>query len=428
MNKLILTRKFPFRILSPPKSMSRQNHRTSYFLKGIARFLAIVLILIFLFIGFLYIWSPIYQYPKRKPFSGNIFYNPYQSIDSTNWRKSNLHVHSRAWGGMTDGRVNTSSQVWDFYRHLGYQTIAVSNYQTIDRLNETLKSYVPVYEHGYGFTKNHQLCIGAREVDWLDYPFWQSLHNRQYIINRLKPQVQLLSINHPGFSRGVRPEDFSKLAGYDLIEVLNGFRISVPHWDSALSAGRPAFLIANDDTRNAWKSRKSGKTFTVYNAPSNNRNDLIRALKTGCAYGVYVQLPENETFVANKNRFLNMPVIQELRLEDGLLTFVMDSDASEIRFIGQDGRTLNTVQNARTASYKIKDDDTYIRTEVVFVGESAGYGLTYYLNPVIRTIDGKRPAMPEAHVNVGVTWSVRIGSLLIFGLIVGVLLKWKRIM
>ncbi len=328
---------------------------------------------------------------------------------------------------MTDGRVNTSSQVWDFYRHLGYQTIAVSNYQTIDRLNETLESYVPVYEHGYGFAKNHQLCIGANKVNWFDYPFWQSLHNRQNVINRLKPQVQLLSINHPAFSRGVRPEDFSKLAGYDLIEVLNGFKNSIPHWDSALSAGRPAFLIANDDTRNAWRSRKSGKAFTVYNAPSNKRDDLIRALKTGCVYGVYVQLPENETFVANKNKFLNMPVILKFRLEDDLLTLVTDSNASEIRFIGQDGKTLTTVRNAKTALYKIKENDTYVRAEIAFVGESAGYGLVYYLNPVIRTVDGKQPAMPEAHIHMGATWSFRIGSLLILGLIVGFLLKRKRV-
>jgi len=168
----------------------------------------LVLLLIFLFN---YLIAERYIFPKPEPFSGKYWYNPYQEMDTMNWRRTNLHMHSHAWGGMTNGSGNHSHEVWDLYRDLGYESIGISNYQFIDTLFSTEPQYIPVYEHGYGIFKSHQLSIGARKVLWYDLPFGQDVHHKQYILNRLKKNCEMISINHPTFFGGYHSNDFKYL-------------------------------------------------------------------------------------------------------------------------------------------------------------------------------------------------------------------------
>ena len=56
---------------------------------------------------------------------------------------------------------------------------------------------MPLYEHGYNITKEHQLAIGARRVEWLDFPIWTWLHQKQFILNRVAQTSDLVAINHP---------------------------------------------------------------------------------------------------------------------------------------------------------------------------------------------------------------------------------------
>ena len=44
---------------------------------------------------------------------------------------------------------------------------------------------MPLYEHGYNISKEHQLAIGAERVEWLDFPFWTWLNQKQFILNRV---------------------------------------------------------------------------------------------------------------------------------------------------------------------------------------------------------------------------------------------------
>lgn len=320
-------------------------------------------------------------------------------MDSTQWLLANYHMHSRVWAGLTDGSETKDHQVYDTYRNAGFGSISISNYQSINKLYSDDPAYIPAYEHGYGIFKNHHLCLGAKRVIWYDLPYGQSIHHKQYILDRLGPTTELISINHPSFFKGFKPEDFSKLTGYHFIEVLNGFRNSVSHWDSALSAGRPALILANDDMHDINKTDEIGRRFTIVNAPTNKRSDVITALRDGNALGVYYEGEKGESLQDKRIKLAGLPVIQSFTVEHDTLTIRLDSTAFEVRFFGQHGRLLKKTGSTRKAVYVIKPDDYYVRAVILFSTRNNTEGLKYFLNPVMRSTNGEIPAMPKATVN-----------------------------
>ena len=374
---------------------------------GLFLFLFFLIAVILLF-SFNHLRAPKYKFPVAKPFNGEHFYNPYAGIDSLNWRKANYHMHSHVWGGMTNGSENVDSNLWKVYKGLGFESIGISNYQNINTLYQDSAFYIPVYEHGYGIFKNHQLCLGAKSVEWFDMPFKQSIDQKQYMINRLREQTELISINHPSFFKGYAPKDFSKLTGYDFVEVLNGFRNSIAHCDSALSAGRPAFLLANDDMHDISNPREPARRFLQINAPSNNRKDIFAALKAGAAFGVYIITPENETWEMKKERLDHLPMLKSVTVEKDTLKVSVNNEALEIRFLGQSGRLLYKICNSKVATYAIQPKDSYVRTQIIFSSPNDREGIQYFLNPVLRSADGSCPIMPEVHVDVYRTRVFRI--------------------
>jgi hypothetical protein len=317
-------------------------------------------------------------------------------------------MHSHAWGGITNGSGNTSQEVWEVYRKLGYESIAISNYQFIDTLYSKEPYYLPVYEHGYGLFKSHQLVIGAKKVVWFDLPFGQNIHHKQYIINLLKKHAELISINHPAFFGGYKPEDFKYLTGYDLIEALNGYRNSIPFWDSALSAGRPSYLMADDDMHDISDPGEVSRRMIMVNALDNRRESIIHGLKTGCSYGIEMTMPGNESYEMKSERFTTIPVVKSVSVSGDSLHVNLDRKTLEIRFFGQGGKLLYRIAHTDRASYVLKAEDTYIRTVVLQSTPHDPEGLKLYLNPVYRTIDGKKPVIAAALPDHFSTWIYRI--------------------
>ena len=45
----------------------------------------------------IYFAAPVYDFPSPQPFSGDRFYNPYEGMESNNWKKANFHFHTRAF-------------------------------------------------------------------------------------------------------------------------------------------------------------------------------------------------------------------------------------------------------------------------------------------------------------------------------------------
>ncbi len=124
------------------------------------------LLVLVVLIGLPYACSPVYRFPEPAPFAGTQFYNPYAGLRGA-WKRVNLHAHGTAWGGLTNGQ-QASEDVVRTYRALGYDLAGVSNYHAIAAHDGV--DTLPLYEHGYNISKRHQLAIGARRVEWLDFP------------------------------------------------------------------------------------------------------------------------------------------------------------------------------------------------------------------------------------------------------------------
>jgi len=336
-----------------------------------------------------YAWGPVYRFPDAVPFSGARLWNPYQTLGGR-WQRTNLHAHGRAWGGMTSG-LQSDEAVADRYRRLGYDVAGVSNYQSIEAFNgvDTLR----LYEHGFNVGKNHQLAIGARSVDWFDFLFWQTPSNQQYVIDRLKSKAELVSLNHPS-SRGAYDLDAMRsLTGYDLIEVVNGPFTAEDVWDAALSAGRPVWAVANDDTHDLNDVRRTGVGWNMIDATSSAPGEIVSALGSGRFYAALRTGALDEAGVTT---------LSGVSVDGETMRVELRGGPSDVTFIGQDGTARHTLKNTLAASYTFTPSDTYVRAVVT------SPQTTLYLNPVIRWNGATLPE-PAATVNAAWTWTQRGG-------------------
>jgi hypothetical protein len=283
-------------------------------------------------------------------------------------------------GGVTDGSNNTFDKVWSRYHDLGYDVIGISDYQKINTLAQDSSGFIPIYEHGYNFRKTHQVNIGAREVLWLDFPFYQTTSHKQFLINLQLPKTEVIALVHPAFSlEGYSHEDFRKLTSYDLLEALNMQIYSISHWDAALSAGRIAYILADDDVHDIDDPFWYGRVATIINAKSSSQEDILGALVAGNAYGFSPYTPDFDTHEKKTKRFKNLPVLQKVEVEGNTLKVVADSGVYKISFYGQNGELRKEVENQNHANYTLTPEDTYIRTVIDYDRDQV-----MYLNPVFR--------------------------------------------
>ncbi len=380
----------------------------AYFL---LRFLASVLLFSILLIGIQYLTTTIYDFEDPKPFSGNHWLNPYQTVGNQRI-KANFHAHSCAWRSLTYGK-NTPEKMRRAYQEKGYDIAAISNYFCLDttgKQNDPL--YIPVYEHGLNVFKSHCLVLNPEHVSWCDYFLYQSTSHQQTVIEGIKKNKGIVAIAHPEFNHGRSLNDMKYLKHYDLVEVLNHFRISDEHWDMALSNGKLGYLLANDDSHSTEKD-EMGRVWTVILAPEKNKQQALNSLLSGKAFGVYTLY----------NRCENNFVSCELKTDSIDVRFAIPADT--ILFIGQGGKVKQKTTYSDRAVYKLQKDDTYIR---VIAKNAESY---IYLNPVTR-YDGTNAkaslsAMQLPKENKLQTWLFRActAGLLYFPLR-GIWLLWRR--
>ena len=302
-------------------------------------------------------------------------------MNPDNWIQSNFHAHTRQFGGLTNGRLNTNEMLDSVYSALGFDHVGISDYNKINRYDSANPSFIPAYEHGYGIFKIHQLCIGAEKVRKLDYFAFQNLSMKQHTLNCLEKQTRLAIPAHPSFvKKGYLVEDMKYLSNYKLMEVLNGFRISTAHWDMALSNGHLVYLIGNDDSHDVTDITDVATRFTMINSPENEAEQLLQALENGNAVGVDFPVKYDETLEKKIYRLKkNLPYITQVELKKDTLLISASKPFDKIKFIGQDGRELDSQKNKVSAFYIIQPEDNYVRTEVTF-----NDGTKLYLNPITR--------------------------------------------
>ena len=352
--------------------------------------------------------APVYDFPVPRPFSGDKIYNPYEGMDSTHWKKVNFHFHVHAWGGLTSGRNNTVEDFWKTYKKLGYDIPCISDYQHINTFNKDSIFYIPAYEHGFGLRKKHQLLIGARSVLWLDYSLFQDLNHKQYILNRLHDQNEIVAIAHPDWEGGYSLNDMKYLSNYQLIEVLDNNWRSVPQWDAALSSGHPAFIVGDDDAHDIHNPYQIGRCCTFINSPACKSVDVLNSVKRGDAFGADIYMSTGETFDQKAKNARKIPVLQSAEVHHDTLRIKVNKKAIKFVFIGQNGKIKKVVRFTDQAWYKIGPEDTYIRTQIMFFNRWNGPGTVFYLNPVFR-YNGIQPVNAlRAEINYPLTWILRL--------------------
>ena len=379
------------------------------FFKIIFKLLGWLILILMVVFFVIYAIAPMYDFPEYKPFSGDKLYNPYRGMDSSSWKKGNFQVQSRAWLGITNGRHNTNEAIHTVYRQLGYDIIVTSDYMKINRFGQELPQYIATYEHGYSIRKTHQVCIGTHGINWIDYPLYQNAHHKQHMINMLRENNEIIALAHPDLRDGYLLDDMKKLTNYDLMEALSQVRSSIDHWDMALSFGHAAFILGNDDAHDVFNPEEVGRVCTFINSRSIDADQIKRNLKAGNAFGARVAMQPGEDFVEKAIVHQNLPILKSVDLIGDTLTVTLSEPAALIAFVGQSGTLRRTFSDTPGATYIIRPDDTYIRTEVTFAD-----GTMYFLNPVIR-YSGLIPGQqPPATINWVKTWVQRGVALVIF--------------
>ena len=365
-------------------------------MKGILKYTLYIILAFVAIVVAISLFRPSYSFDEPKPFHGSYLHNPYKDMNPDNWIQANFHAHTRQFGGLTNGRVNTNEMLDSAYSALGFDYIGISDYNKINYYDSANPSFIPTYEHGYGIFKIHQLCIGAEKVRLLDYFAFQNLSMKQHTLNRLAKQTRLAIPAHPSFVKnGYLVEDMKYLSNYKLMEVLNGFRISTAHWDTALSNGHLVYLIGNDDSHDVNDITYMGRRFTMINAPENNPEQLMQALENGNAVGVDFSVISDETLEQKIQRIKkDLPYITRVELKGDTLLVSASKPFFKIRFIGQDGVELDAQKYKKTGIYVIKQDDNYVRAELIFNDWTR-----LYLNPITRHESSEIVKQRLDHIN-----------------------------
>lgn len=348
----------------------------------LARLVLLFIIIFLSIIAYFYISCPVYDFPEPKAFSGEKLFNPYEGIDSIQWKKGNFQIQSRAWMGITGGSGNTNEIIDSIYTLLGYDIIATSDYMKINKYRINKPDYISVYEHGYGLQKYHQVLLGSEKVSWRDYPFFPSLSHKQHVIRFLRKHNQLIFMAHPKLRHGILPEDLLYLTGYDGVEVLNYMRFSYEQWDAALSSGKYVTIMGNDDAHDIEQTLEVGHCYTSIYSSSVASDSIIEAIRKGRHYGADIYRKPDETYAYKAEKAKLAAKLSGVKVINDTLFVSVSKQAAEFRFVGQNGTILHRQHDTDTAFYVIQPDDPYVRTEITFNNKDV-----YYLNPIARYSD-----------------------------------------
>ncbi len=326
-----------------------------------------------------YVVNTKYTFPEPQGFKGEYLYNPYKNIDSRKWKIANFHAHTRILLGLTNGSENVNPHLDSFYKYFNYNIIGISNYQNINQFESRNEWFVPLYEHGYQYFKNHQLVINAKKVSWLDFVFRQTLSNKQFVIDHLKRDTSvILTIVHPDKRQAYLFNDFKYLTNYDCLEIANNEQLFTSYYDTILSAGHPVFLMADDDTHHLTRINDGCQSFNLINTEL-VRDSILHAIKTGCLVGVKFNFGSFKTLEERKSRLEKLPEITGITLNGDTLKVSFNQPVKTIKFIGQKGAERKMITNSAMGYYLFNKEDTYIRTEI-----ECQDGTIYFLNPVLR--------------------------------------------
>jgi hypothetical protein len=375
------------------------------FLIGFVLFIGILLILQF-------VVNSKYSFPEPTPFKGNYIYNPYHNIDKTKWEKANFHAHTMKFLDPAKKIARSAVILDSTYRSLGYNIVGISDYQRVNNYEIKNKWFVPEYEHGYQYYKNHQLVLNAKKINWLDYPFRQTLDNKQFVIDQLKKDTAVfVAIVHPGYRKALSNHDFKYLSNYNCLEIANHDRLFTEFYDTILSNGHPVFVMADDDSHKLNDIKEVGISFNLINTDLVS-DSVLKALVTGRSVAVKFNVSPYKTNEEKRVALFKLPQISDIIFRSDTLSVILNQPVKTIRFIGQGGWDKAVISDSSKGSCNFSPQDTYIRTEIECYD-----GTMYFLNPLLRW-DGIRLTYYSPSVNVLATWVWRSALIIIVLIII----------
>lgn len=356
--------------------------------------------------------SPIYDFQEPKPFSGKNIFNPYRNIDTTYcWKRANFHVHTRV-KGLFNECAYWPEEVYRRLEKLGYDIVTFSNHNelTIHPFDSTLQ--VNVYEHGYNLLKYHKLVFGCSDVNRFDHlvPFLAS--QKQFQLNLLGQDADIIQINHPLRTNGLSSKQFEKLEGYRLMELDSGKSTENEYWDSALSAGHYCFGLANDDLHYPDRSNRIAVRCNFLCTPSARYEDVLRTLNEGTFYSMRVPDYGKGNWKLKYEMNKKLPFIRNIGMNDSTIYIALSVPADSIKITGEFHRTLLLAEQTDSASYTMCPEDPYARITAYFPN-----GEVIYSNPFAR-YDAAKSDSPFADSTHSVNYLLTV----LFNLLLAVLL------
>ncbi|MFM2117473.1 MAG: hypothetical protein RL316_663 [Bacteroidota bacterium] len=366
-----------------------------------------------------YIFAPRYVIKKPETFKGNNFYNPYENLSLSNTFPINLHGHTQAWQGFTNGKGN-SDLAKKKYDSLGFYYSAISQYHFVENKNDKIK----VYEHGININKTHQLILGSNNVIWKDYVLPQTLNQKQHILNLLSEDTNsVICINHPGIRGGYKINDFKYLQQYHLMEGLRPNHNFTNYWDTALTYGHPVTLIANDDFHNVYNDSELGNHLTLLFKKYENELSLLQALKKGQCASVSLNHKSSANLIQRKQKIERLQkLISEIEIKRDTINVQLNEPLT-IKWRSNKG-LLKQTTNSSYDFYKPSPKDTYVRIEI-----TTKDSIEVYFNPLYRSDKGKyinRNSMAILYLKKNILTNATIigGNLMLTILVLSLIIKF----
>jgi hypothetical protein len=351
-----------------------------------------------------YSQTRIYDFSEPQPFTGDAFYNPYQDL-GPHWVKANFHAHSILHFGLANGD-NTPEEMYAVYDSMNYQLACLSNYNSILPDTYNRKLYLSAYEHGFNGGAIHQLVLNNKEALKFDFPFWQTIHHKQTVLDKQKSKDNLIVLAHPNYKTGYSSHDLAYLTRYDLFEGISVRSTSIELWDEALSRGHAVWVSGNDDAHST-RFGVCGVCWNMINTDSLSPESLIDNLKKGRAYATRGWIGQE------------MNQLVSLLVDSNVYSLVLKHASDSIVLKSDGGKTVAVATQTDRISYAIPEGNTYVRAEIFDTEPWNSYTKTY-LNPVIRTADGRLTKHGNtAEVNPFKTYAWRGGLFLLHLLLIG---------
>ena len=322
----------------------------------------LVVILVAISIAIATSFSPIYDFAEPRPFSGPDIYNPYRDIDSAHcWKRANIHTHTRVEGILNECEFSADS-VYHIYKSFDYDIIGFTNHNELTKHPIDKELQMDIYEHGYNALNYHIMTYGAKRVWLYDALMPLFASQKQFMLDKLSDDADLVQINHPQRIRLFNYADLEKISGYRLMELTAAEEeIENKQWDIALSAGRYSHGIMNDDLHYPDRPEKIAIRCSFICTPTERYEHVKEALIEGCFYSMSVPNYGDGDWSVKYALNRELPKVKDIGLRDSTIYIELSTAADSIKFVGSNHRTLHTAYSATSAEYTMQSSDPYAR-------------------------------------------------------------------